>query len=57
VNAADRGQIEREAQIIAGSERLTMPKKIKVFLPAIFLIATLFAGPFFSLYSSAQPQG
>src|ERR1700682_4422275 len=33
-----------------------MPKTAKLFLPGVFLIATLFVGPFFPLSSSAQPQ-
>ena len=33
-----------------------MPKTVRFFLPAIFLITAAFAGPFFSLSSSARPQ-
>ncbi len=37
-----------------GGKKLMMPKTIKFFPLAIFLIAALVAGPFFSLSSSAQ---
>ncbi len=53
-NAGALAPIEREARIIAGCKKLTMPKTGKFFPLAIFLITALFAGPFFSLSSSAQ---
>lgn len=34
-----------------------MPKTVKVLVPAIFVVATLIAGPLLSLSSFAQPQG
>ncbi len=53
-NAVALARIEPEARIIAGCKKLTMPKTVKFFLLAIFLITALFASPFFSLPSSAQ---
>jgi hypothetical protein len=44
----------REARIIAGCKKLMMPKTVRCFPLAIFLITALLAGPFFSLSSSAQ---
>ncbi len=47
-------RIERDLRMIGYHEKLTMPKAIKFFLLATSLITALFAGPLFSLCSSAQ---